>query len=72
MLDYADATRRHWDDGLFLLEDRRLANADHLFGLAAECALKAVMLPLRSPMKRVGASSPATCKRSMTLQMRSS
>lgn len=46
MLDYADAARRHWDDGFFLIDDSRLANADHLFGLAAECALKAVMLPL--------------------------
>ena len=55
MLHYADATRRHWDDGLFLLEDRRLANADHLFGLAAECALKAVMLPLGMKLRPSGA-----------------
>ncbi|WP_341643874.1 hypothetical protein [Thauera sp. SDU_THAU2] len=54
MLDYADAAWRHWDDGLFLLADSRLANADHLFGLAAECALKAVMLPLGMKLKPSG------------------
>lgn len=54
MLDYADAARRHWDDGCFLLADNRLANADHLFGLAAECALKAVMLPLGMELKSSG------------------
>lgn len=52
--DYADATRRHWDDGLFLLEDSRLANADHLFGLAFH-ALKAVMLPLGMKLRPSGA-----------------
>lgn len=54
MLDYADAARRHWDDGLFLIADSRLANADHLFGLAAECALKAVMRPLGMKLRPSG------------------
>ncbi len=55
MLDYADAAKRHWDDGGYLLADHRLANADHLFGLAAECALKAVMLPLGMELNPTGA-----------------
>lgn len=54
MPDYADAARRHWDDGGYLLADGRLANADHLFGLAAECALKAVMLPLGMKLRPGG------------------
>ncbi len=42
-VDYRDAAERHWKDAEYLFSDARLANADHLFGLAAECALKAVM-----------------------------
>jgi len=41
--EYRDAAERHWEDAETLLERERLANADHLFGLSAECALKAVM-----------------------------
>lgn len=43
---FHDAAQRHWEDAGYLFAAQRLANADHLFGLAAECALKAVMLPL--------------------------
>lgn len=41
--DFADAHSRHWHDAerLFLCE--RWANADHLYGLSAECGLKAVL-----------------------------
>lgn len=45
-VDFRDAAERHWEDANHLLENTRLANADHLFGLSAECALKAVMLSL--------------------------
>ena len=45
-VDFRDASERHWDDAGHLFTHTRLANADHLFGLAAECALKAVMLAL--------------------------
>lgn len=44
--DFRDAAERHYKDAEYLLTYDRLANADHLFGLSAECALKAVMLPL--------------------------
>ena len=40
--DFLDAHQRHWEDAEFLFEARRLANADHLYGLAAECGLKAI------------------------------
>ncbi len=42
-LDFRAAARRHHDDADFLLTDSRWANADHLAGLAAECALKAIV-----------------------------
>ena len=41
--DYRDAAERHWKDAQYLSTDNRTANADHLLGLSAECALKAVM-----------------------------
>ena len=50
MLDYDDAAKRHWDDATFLLNAERIANADQLFGLSAECALKTVMVALGMPM----------------------
>jgi hypothetical protein len=45
--DYLDAAERHWEDAQCLLAHNRLANADHLIGFSAECALKAVMLGLQ-------------------------
>lgn len=48
--DYRDAADRHWQDAKLLVDFERLANADHLFGLAAECALKAVMVSLGMSM----------------------
>lgn len=50
MADYYDAAQRHWDDANHLLTEVRLPNADQLFGLSAECALKAIMLALGMPM----------------------
>lgn len=51
MPDYYDAAQRHWDDANHLLSTARLPNADQLFGVAAECALKAIMFKLGMPMK---------------------
>ena len=44
-IDFLDAMERHWQDAQLLgsPEQRRLANADHLYGMAAECGLKALM-----------------------------
>jgi hypothetical protein len=43
-LDFARAAFRHLRDASLLRQNERLANADHLAGLAAECAIK-VALP---------------------------
>lgn len=40
--DFQAAARRHWADAEFLRGDARLSNADQLYGLSAECALKAL------------------------------
>ncbi len=42
--DYLDAHDRHWDDAERLYAAHRWANADHLYGMAAECGLKRLML----------------------------
>jgi hypothetical protein len=47
--DFADAYLRHWADGEFLTSRQRWANADHLYGLAAECGLKRLMLCFGMP-----------------------
>jgi hypothetical protein len=54
-VDFCDAAQRHWEDAGYLLADARLANADHLFGLSAECALKAIMLALGMTLRPDGA-----------------
>jgi hypothetical protein len=45
MEDYRDAAKRHLDDAdlLFAQYPQRLANASHLYGISAECSLKAVV-----------------------------
>jgi len=40
---YADAANRCFADGDVLHGEKRYANASHLFGLGAECALKALL-----------------------------
>lgn len=42
--DFASAARRHHDDAQHLFDGGRLASADHLAGLAAECYLKVVQV----------------------------
>ncbi|POZ53820.1 SAM-dependent methyltransferase [Methylovulum psychrotolerans] len=44
--DFKDAYQRHQQDANELFDKKRYANADHLYGLAAECALKAIMVKL--------------------------
>lgn len=38
--NFSNAAKRHWKDGQLLHEQKRLDNADQLYGFAAECALK--------------------------------
>lgn len=42
--DFLDAHERHWGDAERLFSAERYANADHLFGMAAECGLKRLMV----------------------------
>ena len=42
--DFLDAHERHWDDAERLFAAGRYANADHLYGVAAECGLKRLMM----------------------------
>lgn len=47
--DYLDAHQRHWDDAERLYGACRWANADHLYGMAAECGLKQLMRAFGMP-----------------------
>ncbi|HNY32408.1 MAG TPA: hypothetical protein PKO15_16095 [Fibrobacteria bacterium] len=58
MQNYRKAALRHFDDGDYLLDDHRLPNADHHYGVAAECALKAIMRGLGMPMKLPSGQMP--------------
>ena len=42
--DFYDAHHRHWEDAERLYHNERWANADHLYGIAAECGLKRLMI----------------------------
>lgn len=42
--DFLDAHTRHWDDAETLFTNGRYANASHLYGMAAECGLKRLMI----------------------------
>ncbi|MCC6156588.1 MAG: hypothetical protein IT350_00950 [Deltaproteobacteria bacterium] len=44
--DFADAAGRHWTDAETLFDAKRWPNADQLYGFAAECTLKAIMVGL--------------------------
>jgi hypothetical protein len=47
--DFLDAHKRHLDDAERLFKEARWANADHLYGIAAECGLKRLMLAFNMP-----------------------
>ena len=42
--NFLDAHERHWDDAERLFSAGRYANADHLYGMVAECGLKRLMM----------------------------
>ena len=52
--DFHDAHLRHWQDAELLFRHDRWANADQLYGLSAECGLKAVMRRLGMPVGQHG------------------
>lgn len=47
--DFLDAHERHWGDAETLFRTSRWANADHLYGIAAECGLKRLMVVFGMP-----------------------
>jgi len=49
-VDFVAAARRHFSDGTLLRDTKRLPNADQLFGLSVECALKAFAVALGVPV----------------------
>ncbi len=53
-VDFADAAYRHEKDAKLLYDHQRWPNADQLVGLAAECALKAVMRALGMKIRPEG------------------
>ncbi len=44
--DYGAAAARHFRDANLLEKNRRIANADQLFGFATECAIKSALMAL--------------------------
>ena len=52
--NYPDAHLRHWEDAERLFEAKRFANADQLYGLSAECGLKAIMVENGMPIDDFG------------------
>lgn len=52
--EYPAAARRHDHDAALLHRAQRVATADHLYGLSAECSLKAVLLALGYPARDDG------------------
>jgi len=61
--DFLDAHLRHWDDAELLKSAARLANADQLYGLSAECGLKRLMIHFGMPMHHSGSPSETQDKR---------
>lgn len=54
--DYLDAHERHWQDADYLFNNQRLANADHLYGMSAECGLKRLMAAFGMPVDPIDGS----------------
>lgn len=52
--DFLDAAHRHLADARLLDREQRYPNADHLYGIAAECMLKAIMVALGAPVSSKG------------------
>ena len=49
MTNFLDAHERHLEDTEVLNKNKRLANADHLYGMSAECGLKCLMRAFGMP-----------------------
>lgn len=60
--DMYDAHLRHFEDANFLYGDNRLANADQLYGLSAECGLKAILQQLKPDFWDTNSDKPKNSK----------
>lgn len=60
--DFLDAHERHWEDAERLFLAGRYANADHLYGMAAECGLKRLMVIFGMKVDRAKGGSPSDGK----------
>jgi hypothetical protein len=43
-VDFLGASKRHYQDAELLMTNKRISNAGHLFGFAAECGIKALLV----------------------------
>ncbi|MDI9389693.1 MAG: SAM-dependent methyltransferase [Synergistota bacterium] len=70
--DFLDAHERHWEDGELLFDNTRWANADHLYGIAAECGLKSLMAVFGMPFDAAKGrpADVADCKHIDAIQRR--
>jgi len=50
--DFLNAHHRHLRDADYLFSALHLANADHLYGMAAECGLKRLMIAFGMKLRR--------------------
>lgn len=50
-IDFKNAARRHNESAKLLYDKKFYGDSDHLYGLAAECGLKAIMVKLGAPTK---------------------
>lgn len=56
--DFAGAAARHWADAELLLKQGRRENADQLYGISAECAIKTALIS--PPSHQKAGELPAT------------
>ena len=56
-IDFFDAYERHWLGAELLFQNEYWANADHLYGLSAECGVKVLMCSFGMPVAPAGGPS---------------
>ncbi len=64
--DFVDSHRQHWTDAELLYRNDRWLNADQLYGLCAECGLKAIMRRSGMLVGRLGIPSGRRTETTLT------
>lgn len=59
-VNYSESARRHFIDASTLLGGSRQANAGQLFGIAAECGIKAILVACQVPVDADGSINKPT------------